>query len=356
MEGKMPILIRGPQGPVAAVPLPFKNEDELEKVVASQANLLETAGDQPLAFVGSQVELPDAGLLDLLFVGEAGLPVAVEVKLARNPEARRVIVAQVVDYVSALTRLTVDELDAQVEGSLETALRSFDAGTNADSFDRRWQAVGSNLRAGLARVVLVLDDVSPDLERIVRFLSERSNLDVRLVTISKYEALKVGTLYVPRIVITAQGDAPMGPRPMRPELAEVVHAYDDIAPNDLRSRGKAENYRQIRPSEWPAAFNMHYEFLRASGQIRVELHLENGLAASLGTLLKQMAGQRVGPTLVELEWDPKWSAGRGRLFARCSLAEPSNNIAKSMLDLIKLTREPVSKRASELSEGETAAA
>jgi hypothetical protein len=348
----MPILIDGPQGRIAADSLAFDNEGELEKVVASQPNLLETDDEEPLALVNSQVTLPEAGSLDLLFVSEAGLPVAVEVKLARNGESRREVVAQVVDYVSALTSLTVDELNQRVGGSLEIALRSFDAGSDIDEFDRPWQAVGANLRAGLARVVLVLDDVRPDLERIVRFLSDHSNLDVRLVTISKYAAQKVGILYVPRIIITAQGKpAPRptsGPRPLRPELAQVIQAYDQMAASELQTRGNTSWYRQIRPPEWPAGLRVHYEFVYLHKGIGAELHLENDRATSLTSLLSQMAGRKVGPTQSELQWDPKWSRGKGRLMVRYPRTEPPDTIAKSMLDLIQLTREPVAKQVSEL--------
>jgi hypothetical protein len=348
----MPILIDGPQGRIAADSLAFDNEGELEKVVASQPNLLETDDEEPLALVNSQVTLPEAGSLDLLFVSEAGLPVAVEVKLARNGESRREVVAQVVDYVSALTSLTVDELNQRVGGSLEIALRSFDAGSDIDEFDRPWQAVGANLRAGLARVVLVLDDVRPDLERIVRFLSDHSNLDVRLVTISKYAAQKVGILYVPRIIITAQGKpAPRptsGPRPLRPELAQVIQAYDQMAASELQTRGNTSWYRQIRPPEWPAGLRVHYEFVYLHKGIGAELHLENDRATSLTSLLSQMAGRKVGPTQSELQWDPKWSRGKGRLMVRYPRTEPPDTIAKSMLDLIQLTREPVARQVSEL--------
>jgi hypothetical protein len=348
----MPILIDGPQGRIAADSLAFDNEGELEKVVASQPNLLETDDEEPLALVNSQVTLPEAGSLDLLFVSEAGLPVAVEVKLARNGESRREVVAQVVDYVSALTSLTVDELNQRVGGSLEIALRSFDAGSDIDEFDRPWQAVGANLRAGLARVVLVLDDVRPDLERIVRFLSDHSNLDVRLVTISKYAAQKVGILYVPRIIITAQGKpAPRptsGPRPLRPELAQEIQAYDQMAASELQTRGNTSWYRQIRPPEWPAGLRVHYEFVYLHKGIGAELHLENDRATSLTSLLSQMAGRKVGPTQSELQWDPKWSRGKGRLMVRYPRTEPPDTIAKSMLDLIQLTREPVARQVSEL--------
>jgi hypothetical protein len=61
-----------------------------------------------IAFVARQVNLPEAGRLDLLFVSNDGLPIAVEVKLVRNAQARREILAQAVDYVSSLTAMTVD--------------------------------------------------------------------------------------------------------------------------------------------------------------------------------------------------------------------------------------------------------
>jgi hypothetical protein len=67
--------------------------------------------------VASQLDLPEgAGKLDLLFVNSEGLPIAVEVKLGANAEARRQVVAQAIDYLSALTSLTVDGLDQRVGG------------------------------------------------------------------------------------------------------------------------------------------------------------------------------------------------------------------------------------------------
>jgi hypothetical protein len=206
----MTVVIRQADGLVSASPGEFDSEAELERVLADQVQLLQSTTDHRLAFVGRQIDLPDAGILDVLCVDENGLPV--EVKLARNGEARRQVVAQIVDYLSALTSLTVDELDARTEGALNDALRSFDppAG-DPGSFERRWQACGANLRAGLARIIVPLDSAPTDLERIVQFLSERSNLDIWLVTISKFVEPRVGTLYVPTVLVSNEGEP--APRP-----------------------------------------------------------------------------------------------------------------------------------------------
>lgn len=349
----MSILIQTLSGQVAAQSVDFALESELEKVIASRPDLLAVAGDQPLALVASQVDLPDAGILDLLFVSESGLPVAVEVKLAKNGESRRQFVAQIVDYLSSLTTLTVAELDAQVEGTLEQALRSFDASDTALSgFERRWQSVGANLRAGLARVVLVVDCAPSDLVRIVRFLGEHTNLDIRLVSVAKHEAAGIGAVFVPQVIVMSEGEPPPrptgGPRPIREELGAVVTAFNQVAPVDLQASGNAQTYRQIRPREWPLGMKIHYEFVQTHGQIGAELHLENASAARLGPELARFSGMPAGPQRRQLQWEPTWSNGRGRLMVRYDPSEEPDTVVRTMLELIQLTRSAVIEIASRL--------
>lgn len=74
----------------------------------------------------------------------------------RDSEAYREVLAQAVDYISALTTLTNDELDQVVDGALDKALRSFDEVENDEGFEKRRQNLGANLRAGLARTVIAM--------------------------------------------------------------------------------------------------------------------------------------------------------------------------------------------------------
>ena len=229
----MPILIRSSSGLSTVEPTPYRDESELEAAIAASPMLVQSPGDAPLALVRAQVSLPDTGRLDIVLVDSDGLPVVVEVKLARNGESRRDVVAQVVDYVATLTQLTVDELDALVDGSLEIALRSFDGETDEDdsAFEKRWQAAGVNLRAGLARIVVALDEAPDYLVRIIRFLAQHSNLDVRLVTVAKYYSatvapsmflsplLRMPTLSLKRSEARRGNRAQSYPRSLRPTTA-----------------------------------------------------------------------------------------------------------------------------------------
>ena len=257
----MPIIRSDGKKPVILNSHPFENEDQLQKVVAENPTLLCFDGDAPLALVTREFSLPGAGSLDILMVDSEGLPVPIECKLARNPQSRREVVGQIVDYVSILTSLTVDELDSAVQGKLEEALRTFDA-ENADpkDFDRRWQQVGTNLRAGKARYVIVVDEVPADLERIVRFLIQRSELDIRLVQISLYPDPAGHDLYVPtNIVDIAPSERPHGassPKAMGMEFQAVLEAYNAVAAPELQAKGRAPNFRVIRLEGWPGS--VHY--------------------------------------------------------------------------------------------------
>jgi hypothetical protein len=333
----MPILIKQSHSSILVSQSDFANEAELEAVLAESPALLALPDDAPIEYVARQVDLPDAGLLDLLFVSDTGLPVAVEVKLVRNGESRREIVAQVIDYVSALTQLTVDELDGRVKGALENAIQKLVQKGSGASFEQVWQQCGANLRAGLARVVLVLDDAPPELERIVRFLAERSSLDVRLVVVAKHTEETQGLLYVPQVLVNSTESGTQSsrssPQQLRPLLAAVVEQYDAVAPEELRTKGRAADYRKIQPLAWPGS--LHYEFLERSSQVGAELHLESDRVDFLAQHLCVFDGRKLSSGSV-MRWDPKWMR-HGRLTVLHTTDTAPAAVAADMRELINET-------------------
>lgn len=332
-------------GPVILNPSPFENEDQLQRIVAENPTLLCFDDDPPLALVTREFTLPGAGELDILMVNSEGLPVPIECKLARNPQSRREVVGQIVDYVSVLTALTVDELDNAVSDVLEEVLRSFDPpSADSRSFDRRWQQLGANLRAGQARYVIVVDEVPQDLERIIRFLIQRSELDIRLVQISRYPDHSGRELYVPaNIVDIAPSERPTGvsaPRPPSPEFQAVLDAYCAIAAPDLQPIGRSSGYRLVRPPGWPG--RVHYEFMNPGGSLTVEIHIESSAHRWLGAVFQQLASDPALGYGHPLEWDPAWSGSKGRLRTVFPISAPSVQVAEAMRRLIATTRDRIS--------------
>ncbi len=338
----MPILIRNGSASETVLPAEFADEQQLELLVADHPDLLRSRGEPALRLVARAVDFPEAGTLDLLFVSKDGLPVAVEVRLARNAQARREVAGQVTDYLSALAALSVDDLDALTGGNLEKAVRGL-VGDDDDEFDRMWVAIGTNLRAGKSRVVIALDDAPPALERIFRFLVHSSRFDAQLLTIQRYSSGS-GEVIVPRDIVIAPGREK--PVPLA-QLAAVVDAYNSCAGEDLKAVGQGRNYRQVHARAWPPELCTHYEFYQYPDSIGVELHIESARARILSEILKSCSGKKVGQA--SLEWDPKWDGGRGRLRARFPLSAPAATVAGAMTDLIALTMPPVTAKIKALS-------
>jgi hypothetical protein len=342
----MPIIRSNGKKPVILKSQPFTDEDQLQKVVAENPSLLCFDGDAPLALVTREFSLPEAGYLDILMVSADGLPVPIECKLARNAQARREVVGQIVDYVSILTSMTVDELDHAVEGKLEDALRTFgENDADPKAFDHRWQQVGSKLRAGEARYVIVVDEAPPELERIIRFLIQRSELDIRLVQISRYPDADGHDLYVPtNIVDIAPSERPRStlgaPNSPAPEFQAVLDEYNRIATPELQAVGRSASYRQIRPPGLRGG--IHYEFMKGRDFLSVEFHIEGEARRWLGEVIKQIPYDKSLKYSHPLEWDPKWGGSKGRILTRFPLGTSHKVVAEAMCQLIGATRGRIS--------------
>jgi hypothetical protein len=176
-------------------PLGFPDEATLHTLVSEAPELLPLAGSPSVTVLGREVQL-GSGYADLLAVEATGRLIVVEVKLARNSEARRAVVAQVLTYAAYLKGMSVAELE---KGPLSTALRQHSHSTIADAvaandqanaFDRAsfGDALNQSLRTGAFRLVVVLDEAPPELARLVSYLEAvADNLLIDLVTVSSYE-------------------------------------------------------------------------------------------------------------------------------------------------------------------------
>lgn len=67
----------------------------------------------PLIGVCKELDTRGAGYADALYINSMGMPTLVECKLWRNPEARREVVGQIIDYARALRRWTFSDLQRE---------------------------------------------------------------------------------------------------------------------------------------------------------------------------------------------------------------------------------------------------
>ena len=177
-------------------PQGFQDEATLHSLIAQNPQLLPLAGSPGLTVIGSEIQL-GTGYADILAVESSGRPTIIEVKLASNPEARRAIVSQVIAYASFLRGCDVEGLergplrrplaDAGYESILDAVQAQDQEGAvDAASFSSSMQEF---LDQGNFRLVLVLDEVSAELTRVVAYLDAITvqALTIDLMTLKVYE-------------------------------------------------------------------------------------------------------------------------------------------------------------------------
>ena len=148
----------------------------------------------------------EAGPADILYVTPTGNIVLVETKLWRNPEARRQVVGQILDYAKQLTGWSYEDLDARAgtaagtsAGHMAKKLKESYPGTDEAQFV---DGVRRSLATGDFLLLIVGDGIRFGAEALVTFLEQFGNLrfGLALVEVAIYRLPNGSTLMQPRVL------------------------------------------------------------------------------------------------------------------------------------------------------------
>lgn len=160
--------------------------------------------------VAKELYLPGAGFVDVLLADERGRLVIIECKLWRNPQARREVVGQIIDYARELSRYSYEGLQRQIsvatrrDGNVLYALAQA-AGTplsEAQFVDR----ISRDLASGRFMLLVVGDGIAEGTRRIGEYLRAQPGLafDFGLVELAEYRLTDVAgderTIMHPRVL------------------------------------------------------------------------------------------------------------------------------------------------------------
>jgi hypothetical protein len=147
-----------------------------------------------------------AGPIDNFMVTASGLPVLVECKLWRNPEARREVVGQILDYAKELSRWSSSDLQREVSrrlgrngNPLLEMVREVDRTVNEIAFN---DALTANLRRGRFLLLIVGDGIREGVEAIAEYLQVHAGLhfSLGLVELPMYLMPDGSRLVAPRVL------------------------------------------------------------------------------------------------------------------------------------------------------------
>src|SRR5690348_13657668 len=107
----MAILFRSQGGQWTKVAkLEFANEAELQELIYKSPELIGGEDHTSVVFT-KEAGLPGSGYTDLIGVDTSGNVLIVETKLAKNPEIRRKVIGQVLEYAAYLWRMHYEDFD-----------------------------------------------------------------------------------------------------------------------------------------------------------------------------------------------------------------------------------------------------
>jgi hypothetical protein len=139
------------------------------------------------------------GAADIVLLGSDAILTIVETKLKRNPEARREVIAQVLEYAAYLSEWTIWEITRRADEFFRSdkahadyrhkpfndVLRLFleDTDEGIESFKGK---VEQNLQQGRIRLIVAVDEVGEQAQKIITFLNSFSSFEIYLLQISTY--------------------------------------------------------------------------------------------------------------------------------------------------------------------------
>lgn len=170
-----------------------RDEAWLQSVIFEHPELLPVAefdeSFAPAVPVGREIST-SSGYIDNLYVSPSGSVTIIETKLWTNPERHRTVVAQIIDYAKELSQWNYDQLDAAIlkasrrrdrggAGSLGQLIAPFleEVGMSEVDFQER---IISTLRNGEFLLLIIGDQISPNLALLTESISGVPGLDFRL--------------------------------------------------------------------------------------------------------------------------------------------------------------------------------
>jgi len=232
-----------------------------------------------------------AGPIDVLYATPSGRIAVLEAKLWRNPEARRKVVGQILDYAKELSRWSYENLDAAVKAairnnngvakSLLDTVRDRDATLNDATFI---DSVSKNLRRGDLLLLITGDGIRENVGAITNFIEDHGTLHFTfgLVEMAIYRMPDGSRLIQPRVLaqstivrrivvevwngqVTEVGEegTEQGHEETRPELEEQRRLYSNFWNEFINAYPLDDSSQPLQPPT--RSTNQFYYLSREAG-------------------------------------------------------------------------------------------
>jgi hypothetical protein len=148
----------------------------------------------------------DSGSIDLVYVNELGFITIGECKLWRNPEARRKVIGQVLDYAKDLSKWDYSKFEKEclksrnnAENSLYDILQQGNPDVDEALFIDNIQ---KNLKRGRFLLAIIGDGIRENMEELAAYIHQNANLNftICLIELPIYQSSTNEIIVTPRVL------------------------------------------------------------------------------------------------------------------------------------------------------------
>ena len=231
------------------------NETVLQKYIAEHPNMLPIQSIEPGWKDAGCVarELPTtAGPVDLLLVNQYGRITIVETKLYKNPEGRREVLAQSLDYAAAIHNMTYEELGDAIRkkrpdlaSESDPLIAAIEKAGIIDDDEQEFdphafrERVEKDLELGQFLILIVGDEIKARMRTIINYFDKISHLgfQIGLVSVQQWESPEGLLVLVPQLVTTIEREVRIWtPDPNSQAAQEIAHVEESFKKTSRRTK------------------------------------------------------------------------------------------------------------------------
>lgn len=343
------IFVAGPNGGLSKMkPTDYLSEAELQDLLEQHPELLDgcASDGRELQLLLIKREMPvqdhdgnQRWSMDHFFICSDCVPTLVEVKRSANPQVRREVVGQMLDYAANGAAYwpieSIQERFEQQWGSQAAERLDEFLPATRKSAEEFWQAVESNLRATKLRLIFVADALPPELKTIIGFLSDhlRSNVSVYGVEVGNFINGQQRA-YV-RTVIGRTDLGQVAEAANYENLTQAQTEFERLTNSQHRIYGGTRHFRQIRLV--PNNDGIHYELTWTKGKgVTCEFHVEGSQRHPLlRSEMEAIASEH--PTIAGGQVQFYDRRENGGLWIQPESQEPAT-VARTLIELMNMSR------------------
>ena len=212
---------------------------------------LDPGSEDPPRCVLLRREMPVGGWsLDHLYVDQRGILTLVETKLFQNPESRREVIGQIIEYAAnaseswagGMARQKATEFwsSQNPPQELDELLQHEFGGDIEFDTNEFWRKVEENLKNNRIRLIIATDELRPEVRRMIEYLNKwTQNAEVLGLELKCYGAGSESLVLVPRLIGQTQSvidEKVTGSKYIKWTVSELKSAFSDLSNTILRER------------------------------------------------------------------------------------------------------------------------